>query len=148
MSLLSYNLKRRIVIAITSELYGKELIDAIENGMIGPQGPKGDTGAQGPAGVAGPKGDTGAQGPAGTPGTVINKGSYAMPQGVATFTVTFADLGTTNYIVVASISNIVDASIRHLSFNVTAKTSNSFTFVTDQTTDHTNYKCEYMIALL
>lgn len=32
---------------------------------VGSVGPKGDTGAVGPAGVAGPKGDTGAAGPAG-----------------------------------------------------------------------------------
>jgi hypothetical protein len=105
-------------------------------------GPTGATGPQGPTGATGPQGQTGAT------GTVINKGSYAMPQGSSTFTVTFSDLGTTNYIVVASISNIVDVTIRHLTFNVTAKTSNSFSFVTDQTTDHPNYKCEYMIALL
>lgn len=34
--------------------------------VVGPQGPKGDTGATGPQGPQGPKGDTGAQGPAGT----------------------------------------------------------------------------------
>ncbi|EIG1553152.1 prophage tail fiber N-terminal domain-containing protein, partial [Salmonella enterica] len=32
---------------------------------VGPQGPKGDTGARGPAGPQGPKGDTGLQGPKG-----------------------------------------------------------------------------------
>ena len=36
MAFLSSKLKRRIVIAVTSELYGKELIDAIENGPTGP----------------------------------------------------------------------------------------------------------------
>ena len=46
MTLLSDKLKRRIVIAATSEQYGKELIDAIENasGTPGPQGPQGDSG--------------------------------------------------------------------------------------------------------
>lgn len=34
--------------------------------VVGPQGPKGDTGATGPQGPQGPKGDTGATGPAGT----------------------------------------------------------------------------------
>jgi hypothetical protein len=36
--------------------------------VVGPAGPKGDTGAQGPQGPAGPKGDTGARGPAGPQG--------------------------------------------------------------------------------
>lgn len=36
--------------------------------MVGPQGPKGDTGAQGPVGPQGPKGDTGEQGPQGVQG--------------------------------------------------------------------------------
>ncbi|EBD6170035.1 hypothetical protein DAJ39_16450 [Salmonella enterica subsp. enterica serovar Poona] len=35
---------------------------------VGPQGPKGDTGARGPAGPQGPKGDTGLQGPKGDAG--------------------------------------------------------------------------------
>lgn len=37
--------------------------------VVGPQGPKGDTGAAGPQGPQGPKGDTGATGPQGPAGT-------------------------------------------------------------------------------
>jgi Collagen triple helix repeat (20 copies) len=37
-------------------------------GPVGPQGPKGDTGLQGPVGPQGPKGDTGLQGPVGPQG--------------------------------------------------------------------------------
>lgn len=52
-------------------------IDAIEvgDGTQGEQGPKGDTGAQGPVGAQGPKGDTGAQGPAGQSGSAGNLAS-------------------------------------------------------------------------
>jgi hypothetical protein len=42
--------------------------------LKGPQGEKGDTGAQGPAGPQGEKGDTGAQGPAGPQGEKGEKG--------------------------------------------------------------------------
>ena len=71
-----------------------------------------------------------------------------MTNGASTFTVTFPDIGSANYVLVGSISNTVDATIRHLTFNAVAKTSSSFSFITDQTTDHVNYKCEYMIALV
>lgn len=40
-----------------------------DTGPQGPAGPKGDTGAQGPQGPAGPQGNTGAQGPQGPAGT-------------------------------------------------------------------------------
>lgn len=43
-------------------------------GAQGVQGPKGDTGEQGPAGEQGPKGDTGATGPAGEKGDKGDKG--------------------------------------------------------------------------
>ena len=42
--------------------------DTGEQGPVGPVGPKGDTGAQGPVGPAGPKGDTGETGPMGPAG--------------------------------------------------------------------------------
>jgi len=44
-------------------------LPAFALGGAGAQGPKGDTGAQGPIGPQGPKGDTGAQGPQGQPGS-------------------------------------------------------------------------------
>lgn len=49
---------------ITAERLNK-LEQGVKNEQVGPQGPKGDTGEQGPAGEKGEKGDTGAQGPAG-----------------------------------------------------------------------------------
>jgi hypothetical protein len=67
--------------------------DTGATGPIGPQGPKGDTGATGPVGPQGPKGDTGAtgatgpQGPAGPPGpagvtsTVVGRADYTVPDG-------------------------------------------------------------------
>lgn len=42
--------------------------DTGEQGPEGPQGPKGDTGDRGPQGIQGPKGDTGDQGPQGIQG--------------------------------------------------------------------------------
>jgi hypothetical protein len=75
-------------------------------------------------------------------------GIYSMPNGTDTFTVSGLSLGTTNYAVVITISNTVDVSVRHLHANVTAKTATSFTFMTEQTTDHANYKAEYLIYKL
>jgi hypothetical protein len=49
--------------------------DTGAQGPVGEQGPKGDTGAQGSVGEQGPKGDTGAQGPAGQSGSVGNLAS-------------------------------------------------------------------------
>ena len=53
--------------------------DKGDTGAQGPQGLKGDTGAQGPQGPQGVKGDTGAQGPQGLKG---DKGAQG-PQGVS-----------------------------------------------------------------
>ena len=50
--------------------------------VMGPQGPKGETGATGPQGQTGPqgaKGDTGAQGPKGEPGSQGPKGVTGPP---------------------------------------------------------------------
>ncbi|HHJ6902491.1 TPA: LPXTG cell wall anchor domain-containing protein, partial [Streptococcus pyogenes] len=54
-------------------------------GPVGPQGEKGDTGAQGPVGPQGEKGETGAQGPAGPQGEKGETGAQgpAGPQGEA-----------------------------------------------------------------
>lgn len=51
------------------------------------QGPKGDTGEQGPQGVQGPKGDTGEQGPQGAPGVSSYDLSYSnVAQNTTVFT--------------------------------------------------------------
>ncbi|MEA2162751.1 MAG: hypothetical protein QOK37_878 [Thermoanaerobaculia bacterium] len=50
-------------------------------GAVGPQGAKGDTGAQGPIGLQGPKGDTGATGPQGIAGPQGLQGPVG-PQGI------------------------------------------------------------------
>lgn len=114
------------------------------SGAIGLQGPQG---AQGIQGVQGP---VGSQGPAGASGTVIHKGLYSMNQlNQSVFTVTFPDVGTTNYIVVGTIQELSGSHPRHLTPVVIAKTSNSFTFETNQTTDGSlNYKLQWMLALL
>ena len=61
-----------------NDVITKAKLDHIEEGIASIEltpGPKGETGAQGPAGPTGPKGETGAQGPAGPKGAdaVINK---------------------------------------------------------------------------
>lgn len=65
------------------------------------------------------------------------------------FTVTFPDVGTTNYIVVGTIQELSGSHPRHLTPIVIAKTSNSFTFETNQTTDGSlDFKLQWMLALL
>jgi len=51
-------------------------------------------------------------------------------------------------VVIITISNGVDLTVRHLSPTVTTKTSSSFTFVTAQTTDSANYVANYYIIKL
>ncbi len=57
--------------------------DTGPKGATGAQGPKGDTGAQGPVGAQGPKGDTGAAGPTGPQGPKGATGATGLqgPQG-------------------------------------------------------------------
>lgn len=114
------------------------------SGATGVQGPQGIQGLQGLQGPIGP------QGPAGASGTVIHKGLYSMNQlNQSVFTVTFPDVGTTNYIVVGTIQELSGSHPRHLTPIVIAKTSNSFTFETNQTTDGSlDFKLQWMLALL
>lgn len=63
---------------ITADALNK-LEQGVQNEQVGPQGPKGDTGEQGPQGEQGPKGDTGEQGPQGEQGPKGDTG----PQGPA-----------------------------------------------------------------
>ena len=76
----------------------------------------------------------------------IMRGIYSMPDASSTFTVSGLSIGTTNYAVVITISNTVNLTIRHLVATVSAKTASSFSFTTDQTTDHPNYKAEWLIV--
>lgn len=78
----------------------------------------------------------------------IMRGLFSMADATSTQTVSGLSIGTTNYVLVITISNTIDASVRHLVATVTAKTATGFTFVTDQTTDHPNYKAEYVIIKL
>jgi len=75
-------------------------------------------------------------------------GISSLGSGAATFTVTIPDVGTTNYAIVVTIQNVVDAAPRHLHATVTAKTTTSFTFQSAQTTDTANYKANYLIYKL
>ena len=85
---------------ITAERLNK-LEAGVQNEQVGPQGPKGDTGATGPqgpkgdtgeTGPQGPKGDTGATGPAGADGksvksiTLTADGTGKVTGGTATLT--------------------------------------------------------------
>lgn len=86
-------------------------------------------------------------------GNIVSKagfisGVYSMPDATSTFTVSGLDIGTTNYSIQLTVSNTVNVTVRHLVPVVTAKTSTSFSFVTNQTTDHPNYKAEYLILKL
>lgn len=83
--------------------------------------------------------------------TLQNKtivGQFSMANGASSFLVDGLTIGTTNYIVVVTVENTVDATVRHLVATVTAKTTTSFTFVTPQTTDSANYKANYIITKL
>lgn len=53
---------------IAEYMEGDKMAKVDLGNVVGPQGPKGDTGEQGQIGETGPKGDTGAQGPAGKNG--------------------------------------------------------------------------------
>ena len=79
---------------------------------------------------------------------VIRYGASPMANSVSEFVVNFSDIGSTSYVVVITISNGVDLTVRHLSPTVTTKTSSSFTFVTAQTTDSANYVANYYIIKL
>ena len=63
---------------ITAEKLNK-LEAGVQNEQIGPQGPKGEAGAQGPQGEKGDPGETGPRGPKGDTGPAGAKG----PQGAA-----------------------------------------------------------------
>ena len=111
---LSEKLKRRIVIALTSEKYGKELIDAVEHEMNPPN---------------------------------VYAGVASLADASSEFTVSLPiELPSSDYVLVVSISNTVDPTVRHLNPTITGKTTTSFTFHTSQTTDHANYKVNYFIA--
>jgi hypothetical protein len=78
----------------------------------------------------------------------IMRGSAAMADSADTFAVTGLSIGTTNYILQLTISNVVNATVRHLTPTITAKTATGFTFQTQQVTDHPNYRVEYVIIKL
>lgn len=78
----------------------------------------------------------------------IMRGQYSMTTNADTFNVTGLSIGTTNYVLVITISNVVDASVKHLHATVTAKTTTGFTFQTEQQTDHANYKAEWIMIKL
>lgn len=79
----------------------------------------------------------------------IVRGLASMANSASTFAVAFAaDVGTANYVLQLTISNIVDASVRHLTPTIIAKSSSGFSFQTQQATDHANYKCEYVLIKL
>jgi len=79
----------------------------------------------------------------------IVRGIANMADASSTFVVTYPQsIGTANYVLQLTISNLVDLTVRHLAATVTAKSATGFTFQTQQTTDHPNYKVEYVIIKL
>jgi len=73
-------------------------------------------------------------------------GQAAMANSTSTFVVNSLSIGTTNYMLQLTVSNLVDATVRHLTPTITAKTATGFTFQTQQNTDSVNYKVEYLIV--
>jgi len=82
-----------------------------------------------------------------TSGQII-AGQAAMANSASTFAVTGLSIGTTNYMLQITISNLVDGTVKHLTPTIIAKTTTGFTFQTQQATDHDNYKAEYLIVKL
>lgn len=83
-----------------------------------------------------------------TSGQII-RGIANMASGVSAYSVTYPlNIGTTNYVLQLTISNIVDATPRHLAATITAKSATGFSFETQQATDTANYKAEYIIVKL
>lgn len=64
---------------IAEYMEGENMAKVDLGNVVGPRGPKGDTGAQGPIGETGPKGDQGPIGETGSQGPIGNTG----PQGPA-----------------------------------------------------------------
>lgn len=80
---------------------------------------------------------------------VATKGVASMANGTSNHSVNFtSNIGTASYSVVVTIENTVDPTVRHLVPVITSKTSNGFAFVTSQTTDHANYKANYIVVKL
>ncbi len=75
-------------------LNDQQFVASINQGSIGPQGPKGDTGDIGPQGPEGSKGDAGAQGPAGLDSSAVQTLRASEPHieanGDGKFDVTFS----------------------------------------------------------
>lgn len=79
----------------------------------------------------------------------IVRGLAAMADSASTFAVTFpTSVGTSNYVLQLTISNIVAGTVRHLTPTITAKSATGFTFQTQQPTDHPSYNVEYMLIKL
>lgn len=78
----------------------------------------------------------------------IMRGQYAMANGASSFSVTGLAIGTINYIVLITVENTVAVTVRHLVATITAKTTTGFSFVTPQTTDHPEYKANWIIVKL
>lgn len=77
------------------------------------------------------------------------RGISALPSGVSTYSVTYpASVGTSNYVLLLTISNITDATPRHLAATITAKSATGFSFGTQQTTDTSNYRAEWLVIKL
>jgi hypothetical protein len=119
---LSKKLKARIKLDLTSVKYGQELIDAIESMSSQINS---------------------------LPSGSILAGESILPDGVSVFNVTYpVTLISSNYALTLTISNIVDVTVRHLTPTITGKTITGFTFNTAQTTDHPNYKVNWMVVIL
>jgi len=78
-------------------------------------------------------------------GGIDRHGRTSIGNGVSFIAVTFADLGTTNYTVNATLENITDSPPSIYAFIVTAKSSTGFTVTFMGDTDSSNYVLNWMI---
>lgn len=81
-------------------------------------------------------------------GTAL-RGTESIPSGVSSLSVTFSSvLASANYIVITEVTNVVDAIPSVYAKVVTDKQATGFTIDFSDTIDSSNYKLQYLVALL
>lgn len=75
----------------------------------------------------------------------IQSGSTAIANGVATASIPFSSMGTTDYAVTGMLTNLVDGSPILVPVIVTSKLATSFTAVWSANTDSVNYSLDFVV---
>jgi ribosome-binding factor A len=78
-------------------------------------------------------------------GGMDRHGRYAIANDTCTFTVSFADIGTTNYTINATLENTSDSPPSIYAFIVSARTSSSFDITLMGDTDSANYVLNWTV---